>query len=655
MTLEEKTYQVVSSGANDTTLELRSASHWCKECLHFARAMMMKVQYHIMYNGAVELLRNSSASGCHMCKMILERCDPDQVDFYIERTGKADGALCTQVRSPGSFRDRSLVFHRQHHGLEQPNPANLRQLDGTGSTWHDQLARSWLATCQGLHHGCNKRPLSSVKPTRLLELNSFGSNYFVRLRNVQELIQPPSSYCTLSHCWGGKQPLKLTMGTLAMFLDNIPTEILPKTFIDAIQIVLSLGISYLWIDSLCICQDDRIEWLTESVKMGDIYSNGTCNIAALAAGSDYEGCFTEGPTPASSALYFSTKGKRYMIKKPSHYQSRGEQLKSSPLGKRGWVFQELVLSPRTIYYGANRILWDCIGYEADEVQAMQWRLPCGQGAPGYKSAFCQLEITSTTESFRSISRPLNGKIWHETVSEYSTTQLTTQSDRWLALAGLATKYAEGLGRKLVAGLHWDRLLEELGWISRTPAGRLSNGAPTWSWLSCLSEVNMYEVESEKLLAALVAPPDPHMSKCTWHELYDEMEDSSSLSHEPRCYPLTISGHVRSFRYMPVDDINYKYFSVTIGSYELFVEAKRFWLDSPIDNGTTLWGMAHSWRLPFDCSSMILLIVPTSQSHDFWQRVGVCDVRVQGVGRWDNLGDRERFLKKFGPVKDIIIV
>ncbi len=352
--------------------------------------------YSTTHNGDVQSLRQSSASGCHMCEMILDRCHPDQRDFYLQRTGKKDTALCMQIQSTqSSFKGQSLIFKKLHFGLDERDRASLSDADGTESVWHNQIARNWLSSCQRWHHRCTGQPISTIKPSRLLELSSSERQISLRLRSEHELTEIPLSYCTLSHCWGRRQPVRLTRGLLRSFQHHIPFEILPKTFADAIQITLNLGLSYLWIDSLCICQDDQDDWLAESAKMGDIYSNATCNIAALAAKDDHEGCYTMGPTLASSTLYFSTRGKRYMTSKLSDTESRDETFGKEPLGKRGWVFQELVLSPRTIYYGAGRILWDCITDEADEAQTMEARLCYTQTAPGYKSAFAHFRNTGT--------------------------------------------------------------------------------------------------------------------------------------------------------------------------------------------------------------------------------------------------------------------
>jgi hypothetical protein len=61
-------------------------------------------------------------------------------------------------------------------------------------------------------------------------------------------------YACLSYCWGGKQPLRTTLepDTLSSHQHLIREEDLPKTFHDAITVVINIGLRYLWIDSLCV-------------------------------------------------------------------------------------------------------------------------------------------------------------------------------------------------------------------------------------------------------------------------------------------------------------------------------------------------------------------------------------------------------------------
>jgi len=85
----------------------------------------------------------------------------------------------------------------------------------------------------------------------------------------------------------------LTQSSLASLLEAIPCSQLPKTNQDAIHITRFLGIRYLWIDALCIIQDQESDWLEESKKMGDIYKFSYCTISASQATTGSQGCFVD--------------------------------------------------------------------------------------------------------------------------------------------------------------------------------------------------------------------------------------------------------------------------------------------------------------------------------------------------------------------------
>lgn len=64
---------------------------------------------------------------------------------------------------------------------------------------------------------------------------------------------------------------------------RIPWAELPNTFQDAITVTRMLGLKYIWIDSLCIVQDDAQDWEREAAKMAIIFEAAYVTIAATAA------------------------------------------------------------------------------------------------------------------------------------------------------------------------------------------------------------------------------------------------------------------------------------------------------------------------------------------------------------------------------------
>jgi hypothetical protein len=140
-------------------------------------------------------------------------------------------------------------------------------------TW--ELAKCWLADCQDSHRHCSKSVVDYAIPTRLVYVGFKDKD--IRLRISQDLLAG-IKYLTLSHRWGDKAFKTLTRDNLAPFLSRIPVEIFNKTFHEGMVTTRRLGFQYIWIDSLCIIQDDFSDWQHESVKMGSVYANSTLNM-----------------------------------------------------------------------------------------------------------------------------------------------------------------------------------------------------------------------------------------------------------------------------------------------------------------------------------------------------------------------------------------
>jgi hypothetical protein len=155
-----------------------------------------------------------------------------------------------------------------------------------------QRVEGWLSGCVRLHGTCNRRTSNTLwYPTRLLQIGRLDDGeYHVRLiHTVKEQSYGP--YFTLSHRWGDANFTKLTKHTITSFGQTIMIENLPQTFVDAIFVTLRLGVHYLWIDSLCIMQDedDLSDWLREAALMHKVYSYSHCNISASVSERGSEG------------------------------------------------------------------------------------------------------------------------------------------------------------------------------------------------------------------------------------------------------------------------------------------------------------------------------------------------------------------------------
>lgn len=71
----------------------------------------------------------------------------------------------------------------------------------------------------------------------------------------------------------------MTVRNVDSRVEGLSLSSLPPSFRYAAFLTRELGIRYLWIDSLCILQDSREDWVRESVQMGQVYSASYCTIA----------------------------------------------------------------------------------------------------------------------------------------------------------------------------------------------------------------------------------------------------------------------------------------------------------------------------------------------------------------------------------------
>lgn len=361
-------------------------------------------------------------------------------------------------------------------------------------------------------------------------------------------------YATLSHCWGVELPCVLTNDNLRSRQRGIPWMELPQTFQDAIQYCLELQISYLWVDALCIMQDDPEDWQDQSAKMADIYQNSYINLAATASDCGSSGCFPKTPRAYKERYLetLNTRGGSYQILVRhliSHWAVPPTLLSKSesPLLSRGWVFQERVLSPRVLHFCKQELVWECGQESSCECGSLpttrnlklQFALAARlQGVEGSAPSELiqlrsQLMNSSLWRSMTSISQapeyysedtlaarrleaamkaimPEATDQWHGMIEQYSALELTKDKDRLPALSGLAQRMEPFLG-KYRAGLFNGSFISDMRWrVDKLVTGLQRPAAyrgPSWSWVSIKAKVSFW-TEGEINPRLTVPVPNP---------------------------------------------------------------------------------------------------------------------------------------------------
>ncbi|PVH92459.1 HET-domain-containing protein, partial [Periconia macrospinosa] len=227
-----------------------------------------------------------------------------------------------------------------------------------------RLFRKWLKKCEKGHPKCSQHGVHG-QPSRLLQIDTSARSNFARLTTLSTT-SVPVRYAALSHCWGLPDSVfSTTTSNLKQLHSSIPMEQLPKNFLDAIQITKALGLTYLWIDSLCIVQDSPTDWAIESAKMNVVYLNAVVTIAASSSNDAHGGCFLNLQHPPSLRLRLpisntgSNVGQRVLKGTLRSTYASPFTVSDSPINKRGWVFQEMVLSSRVLHFTEEQVYWQC--------------------------------------------------------------------------------------------------------------------------------------------------------------------------------------------------------------------------------------------------------------------------------------------------------
>lgn len=300
-------------------------------------------------------------------------------------------------------------------------------------------------------------------------------------------------YAALSYCWGvTPQVEKTTTSNRQRHLDGISLQILPKTIADAIRLCCRLGFDYVWVDALCIIQDDYEDWTREAAKMSEVYGNSALTIvpsivrdssesfveARRAGGFDIEIIaelpYTDPESGLAGSLWFGdnlTSNGSWALEKNWELISMEQREPYEWLG-RAWCFQEWILSPRILHIH-NMSLWDCFQGYANEVTPRH---------------------VEPTILRRDLLGSGSSTTWGFIVAEFTSRAITKASDRLPALAGLAATYARTTGRSTyLAGIWWEDLPGALLWSARwtddSSVGQLD--APSFTWISTDGLVNFY--------------------------------------------------------------------------------------------------------------------------------------------------------------------
>ncbi|KAI3550333.1 hypothetical protein CSPX01_01931 [Colletotrichum filicis] len=356
------------------------------------------------------------------------------------------------------------------------------------------LLRRWLDICR-THHGSGCQPSPPDEVFSLLENLKFIDLDEEKIVTSARGGVRVTEYATLSYVWGGTQPLILTKENVFEYSSkgslgpNTPG--LPNTVRDAMMLVKALGIKYIWVDALCILQDDTEEKFRVVPMMDRVYGHSILTICAAAGSGSHHGIPGSPSTPREAR---QPKVRCNGIDLVTTKTVEG-LVENTMWNSRAWTFQERMLSKRSMIFVENRVFFQCRHATwseevFSEVLTPSWTLEM---------------IRSPLKSFE--KNPV--RLYLECVELFSGRLMTLQSDRLPAFEGMAAILSPPLRANLFYGmpdsyfdfaLLWEKKiyglrLEDLGGRSRYPSWSWSgwHGASTWR-LSMVSGIllNLHE-------------------------------------------------------------------------------------------------------------------------------------------------------------------
>ncbi|EXJ78007.1 hypothetical protein A1O3_09166 [Capronia epimyces CBS 606.96] len=387
-----------------------------------------------------------------------------------------------------------MILHPVALSLAGASVTSGRTVDK--SQIHLPVLKAWISECVASHGvTCNGFHLPNADgKLRSLRLVDVITSCVVR--------QPSSSrYVALSYVWGEASSLQLTRenedhlrspGALGSHISEIP-----QTFLDAFEVVKSIGERYIWIDALCITQDAE----DKEAHLQDMHLVYGAALFTLVAGGDDANVGLPGVRPwtrSRAQLYERLRpeiGIAVSMPLPA-------DLKTSRWSLRAWTYQEQLLSKRFLVFFDDQVLWQCpTVVECEDTLAENKSAPYerlkhlsslglnedegeGEGGPIKRA------IESGFQRLPAFQR------YADIVSEYTGRELSFPEDVLRAFGGISKIFMLDLNTDMVEGLPVSFLDAAILWQPSAPLRRRSGNErfASWAWAGWEGKVSYEETK-----------------------------------------------------------------------------------------------------------------------------------------------------------------
>ncbi|EGZ68528.1 HET-domain-containing protein [Neurospora tetrasperma FGSC 2509] len=431
-----------------------------------------------------------------------------------------------------------------------------------------ELPRRWLRDCLDNNNGrCTPEPKGEGVRSSIFRLIDTKAKSVVEF-DEHRLGDTP--YVTLSYVWGTTQQAVLKReNVLQLQLPGSLQGVTSRTITDAMIFTFNMGYRYLWVDALCIVQDDDADKMSQLHIMGDIYKNAVFTIVAAAGGNSGSGLAgirtprtviqrkvqVKQAGPQKMPLWLISTAMPRVV---SSYQLYTSGL---PWQTRGWTLQEKALSRRVFVFTDEQLFWSCRRCHRWEETDTETKL-----------AFLSWHPMTMTEADVTPSR-IWTSLW-TLITDFSTRHLSLDGDAQDAFSAILREYTELTGYQFLWGLPVSKLQfsHALCWQANGPLVRreclttlpttslqVKVPFPSWSWLGWKGDIRNQWCSASSLKLE-IRPYVLRNTPVRLVEIYDIPEDNmsrampSSTNGGESASPLPTHSYPNAFESLTLDTI-----------------------------------------------------------------------------------------------------
>ena len=280
---------------------------------------------------------------------------------------------------------------------------------------------------------------------------------------------------------------------------------LPQSFQDAIYVARCLGIDFVWIDALCIIQDDIEDREAEIGSMAYTFHAASVVLIAADAEDAYEGFLGRRPDRTQWRSIANDGSCDRLLWREACMHSHVNEYGWCNISRRAWTLQERLMARRALVFTDDTWIFDCRTSRTCECQKRDphaWT-PKAQCSYTLGNSHTIVKFYADPQEMREAfgtasHRDLN-LVWMNVVEHYTKHEITHPRDKLPAIGALAACQMALRNDTYLAGIWEHGIEDQLAWLADPESCNADfertreHDAPSWSWASSPGQVTFYPV------------------------------------------------------------------------------------------------------------------------------------------------------------------